>query len=105
MTQGVSTIFDRSISLGQLILSMIIVTSTLGSYVLWVNVQVTMHGYRLDKVEYSQSNGNKEVLDRMTELARSQDSIKEDIALIKQGDNYRDGSIKIILDRIEKFTK
>lgn len=97
--------FDRSISLGQLILAIIAIEITVCTGIIWANNQITLHGYRLDKVEAVQSNGNKEIISKMDEFLRNQQISNKQIALIEQHSGYQDDRINTILSRIDNYTR
>jgi hypothetical protein len=102
VTQG-NTVFERGVSLGNLLVSGTGLCLVLLASVIWNNNMITMHSYRIDKLEMARTTDSKEILDKINDIASTQKAQQIDAALQHQSDLARDTQIKQILDRIERI--
>lgn len=103
------TPFERGATIGNMLMTAAGLMILLMTGIIWNNNQITMHGYRIDKLESGRADDRKEILAAMSDMAGSfkilnatVTDIKTDLAIQHRDDTSRDERIKVILDRMEK---
>lgn len=98
--------YERIISGSNLFIT--VATLAVGGMI-WNAVNIHDHAYRIDRLEATQADGKKEVLQAVSgvstdvkSLAASVAEVKTEIAIQHRDDAARDERIKVILDRMEK---